>query len=98
MASPARNFELIGEQTVAPPAAPQNSDSLAKANMEMLLLALRALSQRAMTAVTNLFTLGLVVAVWVLLARVLPDPTPMQLGGIAGFAAFCLAIDVVRRK
>jgi hypothetical protein len=91
-----RAFTLISEEET--PAAPQQTDALAKANTQILMLALTALSKRALTAITNLFTLGLVASAWWLWNRVLPDPTPMQLIGLGGYAAFCLLIDIVRRR
>lgn len=95
-----RAFTLIGEQDVPDeaPTAPTNTAALTKLNTEMLMLALRALSNRAMTAVTNLFTIGLVVSAWMLWSRVLDNPTDRQLAALGGYAVFCIAVDVVRRR
>lgn len=91
-----RAFTLISEEEAAPPA--QDTAALAKANTEMLLLALRALSQRALTAISTLFSVMLVVSVWLLWARILSNPTDKQLLGACGYAVFCVVIDIVRRK
>jgi hypothetical protein len=88
-------FTLISEEAAPPP---ETTDELAKANTRMLLLALSALGKRALTAITNLFTLGLVASAWWLWNRILPDPTVLQLVGVGSYAVFCLLIDIVRRR
>lgn len=85
------------EDTPAPAPTEAEREEVAAAQ-KWLYLAFRALSLRAATAVTNLFSLILVCLVAVLLARILDDPTPNRLAGVGGFAVFCLAIDVVRRR
>ena len=97
MSGTAPKFTLISEEEVAQPAA-QSTESLAALNTRMLLLSLSALSKRALTAVTNLFTLGLVASAWWLWNGVLPNPTPLQLVGVGGYAVFCLLIEIVRRR
>jgi hypothetical protein len=98
-------FELIGEVEEAP-AAP-TPDTLKPAlftavNANILLLSLRALSQRTAMEIARLgsiaFTAGLIWANWLLVSRVLPDPTPLQLYALGGFAVFCLLIETVRRR
>ena len=102
MSGNTRGFAVIGEREApqpAPAASPASADADAtKRNTEMLLLALRALSQRAVTAITNLFSLLLVLSVWVLALHVLDNPSTGQLIALAGYAVFVLAIDVVRRR
>ena len=102
MSGTQRGFSVIGERdapTPTPTPAPVPVDAEAtKRNTEMLLLALRALSQRAVTAITNLFSLLLVLSVWVLAMHVLDNPSTGQLIALAGYAVFVLAIDVVRRR
>ena len=92
-----RAYTLIAEEKLPDPGA-ESPDALAKANAQMLMLSLSALSKRALTAITNLFTLALVASAWWLWNRILPDPTPLQLIGVGGYAAFCLLIDIVRRR
>lgn len=95
-----RGFKVIGEED--PPAgggAPSEAaQALVDHNRTMLLLALRALSQRALTAITNLMTIVLVASVWFLAWTILPQPTPLQLGGVGGYAFFVLLIEMVRRR
>lgn len=94
-------FELISDdpRTVGtPPATPAPDKDQTLVARQLLFTALRALSQRATTAVTNLFSLFLVTLTFVLFGRVLDDPTPYKLSCVGGFAVFCLAIDVVRRR
>lgn len=91
-----RGFQVIGDEEVAP--KPADTAALAKINTEMLLLALKALSQRALTAITNLFTVVLVASAWWLWTNVLPNPTTNQLIALGGYALFCLLIEMVRRR
>jgi hypothetical protein len=64
----------------------------------MILAGLHALSQRALTAISDLFSLILVGAVWLLADRVLDNPSQLQIGTVFLFAAFCVLIDVIRRR
>lgn len=95
-----RKFELIDDTAPASPTAAPAAAGVdpAIAARQLLFTALRALSQRAQTAITNLFSLFLVGSVAVLLGRVLGEPTQNQLVGVGGYAVFCLLIDIVRRK
>ena len=94
-----KGFDVIGAQEVPDPVgADAESSALAKINTQMLLLALGALSKRALTAITNLFTLALVGSAWWLWYSVLPNPTLLQLVGVCSYAVFALAIDIVRRR
>lgn len=78
------------------PSAPEKDQ--AEVARKLLFTALRALSQRTLTALTNGFSLILVALSFVLFGRILDDPTPYRLGAVGGFAAFCLLIDIVRRR
>ena len=98
-------FELIADDAPAPPAAqttastpaPETNDQTAAAR-QLLITALRALSQRTVTAITNLFSLFLVTLSFILFGRILDDPTPNRLAAVGGFAVFSLLIDLVRRR
>jgi hypothetical protein len=92
-----KQFTLISEDPVDGP-EPQEVSALAKANTQMLLLSLRALSKRALTAISNLFTLALVGSVWWVWTSILRDPTWQQLVAAGSYTAFCFLIDVVRRR
>jgi hypothetical protein len=96
MSEPKPKFTLIDD--TPPAASPAPARDQMDAARQVLFVALRALSQRTLTAVTNLFSLILVVLVATLLARILDDPTTNRLAGVGGFAVFCLLIDLVRRK
>lgn len=101
-----RTFEVVGEligedtpsaQSVTTPAASPDKDQTQIAR-QLLFTALRALSQRTLTALTNGFSLILVGLAFILFGRTLDDPTPYKLGCVGGFAVFCLLIDIVRRR
>lgn len=91
-------FELIhDEETVSAPQqpAPAPHDNF---SMEILLLALKALSQRAMVAFANMFTLLTVASVWLLFKSVIHHADTYQLVGLTLYAAFVIAIHLVRKR
>lgn len=90
-------FQAIHEVEIPAPQSVVN-DAVTKANAHAIVLALKALSQRALTAITDLFTLCLVGSAWWLWNRVLADPTVLQLVGVSSYAVFCLLIDIARRR
>lgn len=105
MSASRSGFTVIGEQDVPDPPAPAAAADPAgshaawtKANAEVLLLALKALSQRTLTAITNAMTLLLVASAWALWWRALAEPSAPQLVGLGGYAAFVLLIDITRRR
>ena len=65
---------------------------------DLLALSLKALSQRALVALSSLFTLLVAASAFWLWLSVLPAPTPLQLVGVGGYAVFVLALEFVRRK
>lgn len=94
MAQTNPGFEVIegGEQPrIQPP--PDNSVAIA-----MLHVALKALSQRALTAAMDLFTLITCVGAWWLWFAI-PEPNDRQIAALTIYAGFTLAINwIVRRK
>jgi hypothetical protein len=96
------SIRLIGGKDDPPPPAPPPPGApqaaLERFNAALLLTALRAVSQRALTAVTDLFSLFLAASVWVLADRALPSPTWPQLALLAGYGVFVIALDAVRRR
>lgn len=95
--SETRGFRLIDDTTprVETPAAPAADEAQSRA---MLMIALRALSQRTLTAITNGFSLLLAGSVLAALWRVLDDPTENRLIATGGYAVFCLTLDYIRRR
>lgn len=99
-----RGFEAIAEQdipSIAPQTAPPPQTNVAReasAATQMLLLALKALSQRALVAFSTLFTAGALFSAWWLWSSILPNPSVLQLTGIGMYASFLLALEWVRRK
>ena len=63
----------------------------------LLLLALRSLSQRAVIALADLFTLVTVLSAWVLWYGK-PDPNGYQIVSLSIYALFILAVNVVIRR
>ena len=68
-----------------------------QAGISMLVLGLRALSQRALTAIADLFMLTTVgSAFWLWLST--PSPTTYQIVSLTIYAVFVLAANVIVRR
>ena len=96
MAATNPGFEIVGgteTEAVKPPPAPDNGVAIA-----MLTIGLKALSQRALTAVSDLFALITCAGAW-WLWYLTPSPTYQQIVHNSIFAVFILAANyLVRRK
>lgn len=86
-------FEVVEDTPEQPPA-----ERAQAAALSAIMLALKALSQRAIVALANLFTLLTVGSVfWLWLT--IPNPNVLQLVELGMYAAFVLAANwIVRRK
>ena len=95
MAKENPGWEVIdGSPEPAPPPQPAASG----VHIAMLTIALKALSQRALTAATDLFTLITCVGAWWLWYST-PNPTYQQIVSLSIYALFTLAANyIVRRK
>ncbi len=78
--------------------APSTKSGIDEAATAMLLLGLKTLSQRAVVALSNLFTLLTCVSAFVLWQDVLPSPNTYQLVGLAFYGIFILLLHIVRRR
>lgn len=98
----ATKFKLVDDQAVPDAADLQARQQRATQQEQQatraLMLALAALGQRFVIALSNWFTAGTIAAAWWLWYSVLPTPTILQLVGCGMFAVFILAIEVIRRK
>ena len=95
MAAP-QKWEVIQDELEPEKAAPPTDAQ--PPGLDLLLLSLKTLSQRAITAVTNLFTLVTMAGTWFLWYKT-PDPNPTQIVSLSIFAAFVLAANwLVRRR
>lgn len=93
MAKENPGFEVVGGTEVEQKPAVSNGVAIA-----MLTLSLKALSQRALTAATDLFTLITCLGAWYLW-YVTPNPTDRQIASLSIYALFTLAANyIVRRK
>lgn len=91
MAKP--QFELVETDEPSPNSEPQPGVGL-----EMLILGLKTLSQRTLSAIADLFTLLTVFSAWWLWYSI-PSPNPNQIASLSIYAAFVLAANwLVRRK
>ena len=95
---PASLLEPPPEQPLPSPAAPRpNVDS---ASIGMLLAGLRALSQRTIIAIGNLFVLAAASSAFWLWLTTMPDPSIHQLVGLTLYGVLMLALChlVLRRR
>jgi hypothetical protein len=91
---------LIGEEPPAP-VAPQVSRETSRAQSALtglLLTSLRALSQRAIVALSSLVDLAMIGSVFALCLMIIGNPTTPQLIGAAGYAVFILTAIFMRRR
>lgn len=89
--NPGYEVDNVVEHPRAAPAAP----SLAT---EMLTIALKALSQRFVVALSSLFGLALAGSVFALYWKVLPDPSIQTLVGLGLYAWFVLSLIYLRYR
>lgn len=90
----AKGFQIVDESPEPIP-FPDNRDH--SAPIAAVTLALKALSQRALVAVSDLFTLLTVFsAFW--LWHSIPEPSIYQLVGLGMYGVFVLAANVIVRK
>lgn len=99
MSGSARQFRALPDEPPAalPPPQPQPQQANAVAT-RALLLALGALSQRFVIAVSNLFTLALAASAFYLWLSIFADPTVMQLIGLSLYGVFVFGIEIIRRR
>ena len=92
MAKENPGFEVVGGTETEPKAVPDNSVAIA-----MLTIGLKALSQRALVAAADLFTL-LTVASAFWLWWSIPAPNDRQIVALSIYALFVLAANWIVRK
>lgn len=74
------------------------TDAAEKAGFEMLRMGLKALSQRALIAVSALFTLITVGSAFWLAMVISTNPTPYQLTVLGFYLAFVIGINLIVRR
>ena len=99
MTQTSRRFEVVEDQVEAPAAAPakERPSILNGVSIAMMSMALASLSQRAIVALSNCFTLLTVgSAFW--LWYLTPEPSDRQIVSLTIYACFVLAINVILRR
>lgn len=92
MAQPNWRPEIVEE------VPPEKTNALAEALLDRL-LNLKALSQRALIAISDAFSLLTVGTVFWLGLSIIPhEPSIQQLVGLGGYACFVIAINVIVRR
>jgi len=84
-------------QPVEVPDEPEVDSRAASVSASMIALGLKALSQRAIAATKDIFTL-LSVATGFWLWNSIPDPSPTQIVSLSLYAVFILAANVIVRR
>jgi hypothetical protein len=82
------------------PSQPEPNHVAAQASMQLLLLALKTLSQRTVIALAALRGLALAGTVFWLAYTIMASPTPVKLTGLSIYAGFVLIFEFMgwRRK
>lgn len=88
MAEPKRQFELVQDEEPSP------STEVAT---DLLVLSLKALSKRALIAISNLFCLLTVFSVFVLFYNI-PNPSVLQIVALSIYSSFVLAANAIVRR
>lgn len=81
------------------PATPERpkEDKIERAASMAVMLALKALSQRALASAKVWFTLGSLGSAW-WLWQAIPDPNPTQIVSLSIYAVFVLAASLIVRR
>lgn len=94
MAQQNPGFEIVGGTETEPSRVAEDPNKVA---VTMIMLGLKALSQRALTAISDLFTLITVgSAFW--LWSTIPAPNDRQIASLTIYALFVLAANVIVRR
>lgn len=88
---------LIGQEP-EPSEAPAPPSQAANALTGLLIMSLRALSQRAVLALANLFMAASAASAWWLWYVTMPRPSIAQLVGLTLYAGFVLALNYMLRR
>jgi hypothetical protein len=88
---------LIGED---PPPVPNVScvNKWDESLTQLLIVSLRALSQRTLTAISNLYALVLAASTFWVYLTILSNPTPLQLTGAGMYSIFTIGCLFLRKK
>lgn len=99
MTQQSRRFEVVDDQAepVAVPAPALKQPILNRVSVEMMSMALTALSQRALVALASCFTLLTVGSTFFLWWQI-PAPSDRQIISLTIYAAFVLAINIIVRR
>lgn len=95
---PVGDAEPAGDFTIADPVALDPPRSVSVPEKQMMDLLLRGFGKNALTILSMLFTLLLAGSAFWAWMTVLPQPSTPQLIGLAGYAAFILILEFVRRR
>jgi hypothetical protein len=93
-AKPGFRLEVVEDDNATPPPTDRRDERAAQA----LMLALTALSQRALVALASLFSLATVASVFWLGMAISANPSPYQIGTLAIYAGFVIAVNIIVRR
>jgi len=90
--------EVVGDSHQIAPPTDTVAQALTNAGLAMMVTGLKALSQRALVALSACFTLLSVASAFWLWLTILPEPNPSKLVGLALYGVFLLGIEWIRRR
>jgi len=95
-------LQAVGEEEIVEPevrvtTAPAKPRASQAAMTNLLVLSLRALSQRAVVALGSLVDLALIASAFWLVMTVIAQPTTLQLVALAGYSLFIIVALWMRR-
>jgi hypothetical protein len=91
-------FEVVEETDDEAPAANQRS-SIPNETLDTILLGIKTLPKKTALALSNCFALITVASVFWLAMLIIPyEPNTFQLAGLAGYALFVIAVNIITRK
>lgn len=92
-----REQQSAGERVIVGAQQREQDEKLHSAAIEAVALALKTLSQRAVSGLSSVFTgAGLLVA-YLLWDKIIGSPTSLQLVGLGIYGVFFLALEWIRR-
>ena len=99
-APPPPGFEYPAEHSGNLPQNPANRGRIENAATTLLLTSLRALSQRSLIALANLFVLLTAASAFFLWLQILPNPSVYQIIAVSIYGGLLLVLDwmVLRRR
>ena len=96
-----RQFQVVEDETAPDYSAAHTTSSPTEpsgAAVAVLMLSLKALSQRALVAIADLFCLFTCASVFWLFLLMPDDPSPQRIATLSIYAVFVIALNIIVRR